>query len=148
MMVHFWGRLWYNMGVESLFARWYTFGAEAKKLRAKQMTTWYPYDNLASYPGKPFKMPYQRAELVKKFWPVRVAARKWGCSYRAARLYMTRHPDICVLVRILSPSATKPRWILTVKPGTPKTPAMRGNPDLMNPEWQRRMAMRRWRARR
>ena len=85
--------------------------------------------------------------LLKKFWPIRVAARKWGCSYRAARMYILRHPERAVLVRVVSPSADKPRWIITVEAGTPKIPAMRGNPDMMDPEWQRRHARERWRRR-
>lgn len=105
----------------------------------------YPYDNLASCPDKPYQMPRERAKLLAKYWPVRVAARKWGCSYRAARMYMIRHPEICVLVRIHSPSAEKPRWIITVEAGTPKLAAMKGNPDMMSSEWQRRIAYERWR---
>lgn len=150
--------LWYNKAGflpgfarkagEPSFAAWYTFPPEVKKVRAWQNTSMYPHDSLASYPGKPFRVPYDRASLLKKFWPIRVAARKWGCTYRAARLYILRHPDIAVLVRVVSPSADKPRWIITVRAGTPKIPAMEGNPDMMDPEWQRRMARARWRRRR
>ena len=111
---------------------------------AKHVCMGYPYDNIASCPDKPYQMPHQRGKLLQRYWPVRVAARKWGCTYRAARLYMLRHPEKCVLVRIQSPSAEKPRWILTVEAGTPKVPAMKGNPDMLDPEWQRKYAKERW----
>lgn len=115
---------------------------------AEQTRPVYPYDNLASYPGKPFKMPYERRKLLARYWPVRVAAKKWGCSYRAARLYMLRHPEKCVLVRIQSPTTDKPRWIVTIEAGTPKVPAMKGNPDMLDPNWQRKQAVERWRRKR
>jgi len=120
----------------------------SKKVCAKHVYALYPYDSIRSCPEKPFQMPYQRGKMLARYWPVRVAARKWGCSYRAARMYMLRHPELCVLVRIHSPSAEKPRWILTVPAGTPKIPAMKSNPDRMDPEWQRRHAIERWQRRR
>ena len=97
----------------------------------------------ATYPGKPFAMPYQRAKLHKEFWPIREAARRWGCSYRAARLYLLRHPHECVMVRI-SNSKGRIRWIMTAKAGAAKKPAMTGNPDFLRPEWQRARAVAYW----
>lgn len=165
-MVHFLGRLWYNWRAGTLDFPMFSPGRPAeigrisvrimvhfcdwreKKLGRSKRAVIYPYDILASCPDKPLVMPYQRSKLLARYWPIRVAARKWGCTYRAARLYMLRHPDLCVLVRIRSASAEKPRWIITVPAGTPKIPAMRGNPDMMDPEWQRRHAIARWHRRR
>lgn len=101
-----------------------------------------------SYPGKPFVMPYQRARMYKEFWPIREAARRWGCSYRAARLYMLRHPKICAEVRIVNARTGRVRWILTVQAGAAKRAAMRGNPDFLRPEWQRGRALAYWRRKR
>ena len=97
-----------------------------------------------TYPGKPYAMPFQRAKMYKDFWPVREAARRWGCSYRAARLYMLRHPDQCALVRITNQRGRE-RWILTAKAGTAKKAAFTGNPDFLRPEWQRARALAYWR---
>lgn len=104
----------------------------------------YPYDDLTSLPGKVYHMPRMRPELIREYWPVRYAAKKWGCSYRAARLWMLRHPEHCVMVLIQSATADRYRWILTVRAGTVKAPAMRGNPAMMDPEWQRRMKKLYW----
>lgn len=106
------------------------------------------YEKLSSYPGKPFQLPKQRAQLLREFWPVRAAARRWGCSYRAARLWMLRHPEHCVLVRVWHLHAPSPRWILTVRANVAKVPSMRGNPDFLSPEWQRAQAIARWRRKR
>lgn len=97
-----------------------------------------------SYPGKPFVMPYQRSKMLKEFWPVREAARRWGCTYRAARLYMLRHPKECALVRITNARTGRVRWILTAQAGMAKRAAMRGNPDFLRPEWQRNRALAYW----
>lgn len=109
----------------------------------------YPYgvQYLPSDPRKPYQLPRQKREMLKEYWPVRVAARRWGCTYRAARLYILRH-GIGVAVRVQHTTAPKPRWIITVKANTPKVPAMRGNPDMLDPHWQRRYALQRWQRRR
>lgn len=115
---------------------------------AKPDTPRVPYEKFPSYPGKPFQLPKEKHSLLCQFWTVRVAARRWGCTYRSARLWMLRHPDKCVLVRVWHLHAPKPRWILTVKANTAKIPAMKGNPDFLNVEWQRRMAIERWHRKR
>ena len=101
-----------------------------------------------SYPGKPYVMPYQRAKMFKDFWTVREAARRWGCSYRAARLYMLRHPKECAIVRIQSARTGRVREILTAQAGMAKRVAMRGNPDFLRPEWQRARALAYWQRKR
>ena len=102
------------------------------------------YSHLPTYPGKPFLMPWQRAEMFGMFWPVREAARCWGCSYRAARLYLLRHPDAAALVRVKNPRG-KVRWILTARADVAKQWSGQGNPDFTDPEWQRKRALRYWR---
>ena len=97
-----------------------------------------------TYPGKPFVMPYQRAKLLKEFWTVREAARRWGCTYRAARLYILRHPDECALVRITNARTGRVRWIMTVRAGVAKRASLTGNPDFLRPEWQRERALAYW----
>ena len=117
-------------------------------MRAKQYISAEVYENIPSYPGRPYQLPREKRNLLAQFWPVRVAARRWGCSYRAARLWMLRHPEKCVLVRVWHLHAPKPRWILTVRTNTAKVAAMQGNPDFLKPEWQRRMAVARWHRKR
>ena len=100
-------------------------------------------------PCKPYQLPGQRRELLRMYWPVRHAARKWGCSYRAARLYILRNPGtVGVLVRVQHRTAPKPRWILTARADAAKVPMMRGNPDMLDPHWQREYALKRWERRR
>lgn len=103
---------------------------------------------LPSDPCKPYQFPRQKRDLLRKYWPVRYAARKWGCSYRAARLYILRNPQIGVLVRVQHMTAPKPRWIIAARADTAKVPAMRGNPDMLSPQWQREQALQRWNRRR
>ena len=100
------------------------------------------------YPGKPFVMPFQRAKMFKEFWTVREAARRWGCSYRAARLYMLRHPKECAMVRIVNARTGRVRWIMTAQAGMAKRAAMTGNPDFLRPEWQRGRALAYWQRKR
>ena len=97
-----------------------------------------------TYPGKPFIMPYQKAKMLKEFWTVREAAHRWGCSYRAARLYMLRHPRQCAMVRITSARTGRTRWIMTAQAGAAKLVSARGNPDFKDAEWQRRRALAYW----
>ena len=99
---------------------------------------------MPTYPGKPFLMPWQRAEMFRMFWPVREAARCWGCSYRAARLYLLRHPEAAALVRVKNKRGMV-RWILTAKADVAKRWSGQGNPDFTDPEWQRKRALRYWR---
>lgn len=101
-----------------------------------------------SYPGPPFIVPYQRAKMHKDFWPVREAARRWGCSYRAARLYMLRHPDQCAMVRIQNARTLRVRWIMTAKAGTKKQQGITGNPDFRRPDWQQKRARAYWERKR
>ena len=108
----------------------------AKSLRSHSLPRT-PYDTLSSQPGIVYKMPYQRAAMLKEYWPVRYAAKKWGCSYRAARLWMLRHPEHVVCILIQSPTAERCRQILAVKAGTQKVSALSGNPKFLDPKWQR-----------
>ena len=103
--------------------------------------------DLPSDPRRPYQLPREKRKMMLDYWTVRVAARKWGCTYRAARLYILRH-GIGIAVRVQHASAPKPRWVITVKAGTAKVPAMKGNPDLLDPHWQRKYALDRWRRRR
>ena len=129
--------------VPRAFGLWYTFVREGKNLRVYPTHTLYD-QFLPSDPCKPYQLPRQKRELLKVYWPVRHAARKWGCSYRAARLYILRHPEIGVLVRVQHQTAPKPRWIIAARADAAKIPAMRGNPDMLDPHWQRRYALDRW----
>ena len=132
---------------EQGFRLWYTFQPGGKKVRKTSPPT--TYDSLfPSDPRSPYQLPYQKKRMLQEYWPVRYAARRWGCTYRAARLYILRHPGIGVLIRIQARTAPKPRWIIAVMAGTIKVPAMKGNPDLLDPHWQRRYAIERWRRKR
>lgn len=101
-------------------------------------------EHFPSYPGPPFVMPFQKGMMHKQFWPVREAARRWGCSYRAARLWMLRHPEKCCEIRIVNCRTGRTRWIMAVPVGTAKRAAYSGNPDFLRPEWQRRRAREYW----
>lgn len=66
---------------------------------------------MKSYPGRPFRLPVERAKMLARYWPPRVAARKWGCSYRDAVRHMLRHPEICCEVRVTHADG-QTRWTL------------------------------------
>lgn len=153
-----WGRpdalfLGYFLLPERLFSRtgvrpMVHFCVEVKKeLRSLPVPTM-NLVQLPSDPRKPYQLPQQKREMLKHYWPVRHAARRWGCTYRAARLYILRHPEIAVQVRVQHTTAPKPRWIVAVRAGTAKIPAMKGNPDMLDPHWQRENALKRWARRR
>lgn len=100
-------------------------------------------NDFPSYPGAPFLLPDERTAMYRQFWPVRWAARCWGCSYRAARLYLLRHPDQAALVRVRH-SRGPVRWVLCAQANTYKRPSFSGNPDFKSPAAQRRWALLRW----
>ena len=52
------------------------------------------------YPGRPYRLPYDRQEMLDTFWPPRTAARAWGVSYPDALRYMLAHPEWCAWVRV------------------------------------------------
>lgn len=103
-------------------------------------------NDFPTYPGSVFHLPEQRSAMLRQFWPLRYAARMWGCSYRAARLYLLRNPDLSALVRIQHRRGGV-RWVLCAIAGTQKLRSFSGNPDFCDSEKQRMWALWRWRRR-
>ena len=56
------------------------------------------------YPGRPYRLPYDRHKMLGNFWPPRKAAREWGVSYPDALRYMLAHPQWCAWVRVQRPN--------------------------------------------
>ena len=52
------------------------------------------------YPGRPYRLPYDRQKMLGNYWPPRKAAREWGVPYADALRYMLAHPDWCAWVRV------------------------------------------------
>lgn len=52
------------------------------------------------FPGRPFRLPYERPQLLAAFWPPRFAARALGVPYREIRPFMLKHPELCAFVRV------------------------------------------------
>lgn len=69
--------------------------------------------DLQTYPGKPFRLPYDRGKMHRDFWPPRKAAREWGCSFRSALRYMFAHPEWCAWVRVIRANG-QTEWIYCV----------------------------------
>lgn len=91
-----------------------------------------------------FRMPEDKRLFRQQFWPIRTAARAWGCSYHTARRWIHLHPEEGVMVRVLAQHATSHRWRLCVVAGQPKYDTGEGSAQFRNSEFQRAMAKRRW----
>jgi len=66
-----------------------------------------------SYPGHPYRLPYDRGKLYGDFWPLRKAAREWGVSFGDALRYMLAHPEWCAWVRVIRADG-RLEWIYCV----------------------------------
>lgn len=94
------------------------------------------------------QLPKDQHIFELQFWPMRKAAKEWGCSYQTARRWVLLHPEVAVLVRVWSMRSPVPRWKLCVFAGQPKFDRREGAEHFRSSAWQRSMAQRRWRKRR
>ena len=65
------------------------------------------------YPGKPFRLPYEKQKMLRGFWPARAAARAWGVRYCDALRYMLQHPEWCAWVRVIRANG-RLEWVYCV----------------------------------
>lgn len=91
-----------------------------------------------------YSMPADMQRFHARWWTASDAAIAWGCSYGTARRWMCLHPERCAYVPVKTRRAKAPIYRLCIPCGTPKTIRALGNPCMLDPEWQRSMARRRW----
>lgn len=93
-----------------------------------------------------FDMPADKELFKTLFWTASEAARHWGCHPNTAREYIKAHPGLCGVTRV----ALKRRGGLRVVKVIPARRrrhrmSLAGNPNFTNSDYQRRLALRRWR---
>lgn len=89
---------------------------------------------------------WSQEHLHERYWSRRQMAEAWDCTYGAAHAWLCRNRWAAIDVAVLTPSGWVHRLMVHAGLYRPEPAPRPGNPHFRDPEYQRKLCNRRWRA--